>query len=410
MDKDLGSLLRSKKSAYQKIEQKNTNDDFKTPEEAAAADDLGTAAPAVDNPEPPKKRFQWHWPPNRQEGLAGGGVLLLLVVGLVVILGHRGPQPVASVTTKPKTTASAKPTPTTVPSNLTGLPVDPSVNLRPVTAVMVENSLAARPQSGLSQAGIIFEAIAEGGITRFMAVFQDNTPSEVGPVRSARPYFVGWSMGFDAAYAHVGGSPDALADISNWGVRDLNQFYNGAYYHRVSSRASPHNVYTGIDSLNQLEAKKGYTSSHYTSIVRKKAKPLKTPTAGAIQLKLSGANYNVSYAYNPKTNSYNRNEGGAAQIDAATGSQLSPTVVVAMVVPLSQGALDASGAYYSNYQYLGSGTAYVFQDGGVAQGQWTKADNSSSISFTLNGKPLALDPGQTWLTAVHASSDVTYQP
>ena len=101
---------------------------------------------------------------------------------------------------------------------------------------MVENSLAARPQSGLSQAGVVFEALAEGGVTRFMALYQDTTPTNVGPIRSARPYFIEWAMGFDAAYAHVGGSPVALSDIKAWNVQDLNQFYYGGYYHRISSR------------------------------------------------------------------------------------------------------------------------------------------------------------------------------
>jgi hypothetical protein len=411
MDKDLGSRLRSKKSAPESAAPATTKTEFKTPEEVAAADDLAAAAPVVDQAKPPKRfNFKWGWPPKRDEGLIGGGVLLLLVVGLVAILGHRSPQPVANVNGNNKAAVSPEATPKTVASNLTGLQVDPSVNLRPVTAVMVENSLAARPQSGLSQAGVVFEAIAEGGVTRFMALFQDNVAGNVGPIRSARPYYVGWSMGFDAGYAHVGGSPDALSDIRAWGVRDLDQFANGGSYHRVSNRPNPHNVYTSIDALNQLEAKKGYTASKYSGFVRKSAKALKTPTARAIQLKLSGANYNVSYVYNAQNNSYDRSEGGAAHSDAETGGQLSPSVVVAMVIPLGQGALDASGAYYSNYQYQGSGTAYVFQDGGVTVGQWTKADNSTQITFTANGKPLALDPGQTWLTAVSASSAVSYQP
>src|SRR5581483_6348891 len=115
--------------------------------------------------------------------------------------------------------------PTTVASTLTGLPVDPSVNKRQVTAVMIENSLDARPQSGLDQAGIVFEALAEGGVTRFMALFQDTQPDYIGPVRSARPYYIQWLLGYDAAYAHVGGSPDALNDITAWHVKDLNQFY-----------------------------------------------------------------------------------------------------------------------------------------------------------------------------------------
>src|SRR5262249_15833287 len=152
---------------------------------------------------------------------------------------------------KPKKVIAQKVTaPAVTLSTLSGLPVDPAVNQRPVTGVMIENSVQARPQSGLNQAGVVFEAIAEGGITRFLALYQDTTPDNVGPIRSARPYYEQWALGFDAGYAHVGGSPEALNDIKAWGVRDLDQFYNSGSYHRISSREAPHNVYTGITTLN----------------------------------------------------------------------------------------------------------------------------------------------------------------
>ena len=91
-------------------------------------------------------------------------------------------------------------------------------------------------QSGLAQAGVIFEAVAEGGITRYMALYQDTSPGYIGPIRnSARPYFIQWALGFDAAYAHVGGSPEAISDIQTWNVKDIDQFYNGSYYQRVTT-------------------------------------------------------------------------------------------------------------------------------------------------------------------------------
>ncbi|HVW23590.1 MAG TPA: DUF3048 domain-containing protein [Candidatus Saccharimonadales bacterium] len=398
---------------------KSDGDKFVTPEAAAAADDLKTSAPVVSSPESTEEKsgfklpfnlsYQFKWPPSKIElaALTGAAFVLIMLGWFIFGSGHSG-EP--KFKTKKPVVAKVAPKPTTVPSTLSGLPVDPSANQRPVTGVMVENSLDARPQSGLSQAGVVFEAVAEGGITRFLALYQDQVPTNVGPVRSARPYYIQWNLGFDAAYAHVGGSPDALNDISAWGVKDLNQFYNGGSYHRVSSRPAPHNVYTGIDTLNQLEAAKGYTSSNFTGFVRKKAAPAKKPTATSVALNMSyGNDYNVSYTYVPKTNSYARNEGGQAQIDANTNQQLSPTVVIAMVVPLGQGALDASGAYYSDYAVVGSGTVYVFQDGGVTTGTWSKADNNSQIQFTTaSGQPLALDPGQAWLTAIPDASKVSY--
>lgn len=387
---------------------------FEPPETAAAHDtppielELPAAAPRKNFGH--KLRPRLHWPPGKREYLALAA--LLVVAGgsaaLFVSLHRPAPKPVAIVT-KPKPVASA-PKPTTVPSDLTGLPVDPSVNQRPVTAVMIENSLEARPQSGLSQAGVVFEALAEGGITRFMALYQDTQPSNVGPVRSARPYYVQWALGFDAAYAHVGGSPLALQDISSWGVHDLNQFYNGSYYHRISSRAAPHNVYTSLAELNQLEASKGITGSNFTPWPRKADAPAKQPNASSIDLTLSWADYNVHYDYVAATNSYNRSEGGQPHIDANGNVQISPKVVVAMVIPEQNGALDSTGAYYSDYAVIGSGTAYVFQDGTVTQGQWSKTGNNAPLTFTdSNGQPLKFNAGQTWLTAVKSASAVSYK-
>jgi hypothetical protein len=358
-------------------------------------------------------KLNLQWPPRKKEWIIIAVVVAALVAAVVSTQAlTRGPAPVASVTHKTK----AKPVkvvaqPATVPSTLTGLPVEPSVNKRPVTAVMVENSLDARPQSGLGPAGVVFEAIAEGGVTRFMAVYEDTTPENVGPIRSARPYYVAWSLGFEAGYAHVGGSPDGLADIKSWGVRDLDQFANGGSYHRIDSREAPHNVYSSILTLQQLEASKGYNTSTYTGFVRKAAAPSKAPNATSIDLSLSGYYYNPHFQYNASTNSYDRSEAGAPHIDQNSGQVLSPSVVIAMVTPLGRGELDSSDAYYSDYTVIGSGAAYIFQDGVIATGHWNKASNTSQITFTDDaGKTMGLNPGQTWLTAVSSTNSISYNP
>ena len=338
-------------------------------------------------------------------------VALLIVamagaISLIILHNNKLTQPVAAATIK-KVMA-----PTTVASTLTGLPVSPDVNSRPVTAVMIENTTFARPQSGLAEAGVVFEALAEGGVTRFMAVYQDTQPSYLGPVRSVRPYYIEWALGFNASIAHVGGSPDALQDISTWNVQNLDEFYNAGAYERISSRDAPHNVYTSIAQLNQLETSKGFTTSKYTGFPRKMESPAKTPTATSIDLTFSADVYNVHYDYVAATNSYKRSEGGAPQIDVdqnGTQTQVTPKVVVAMIIPYSLGALDSSGAYYSEYQVIGSGPVYIFQDGSVETGTWTKLGNSSQITFTAsNGQVLPLNPGQTWIEALGSTQDLNY--
>ncbi len=399
---------------------------FHTPEEVAAHDDVHAPATLTDHPAEEtheaaadngswfsrlKNRVHPHWPPKKREWIAS--VVIVLVCGSIIgfVLTHTGSKPVANAARPAPTKPKAPPKPTTVPSTLSGLPVDPSINKLPVTGVMIENSPQARPQSGLGQASVVFEAIAEGGVTRFLALYQDSSPSNVGPVRSARPYYEQWALGFDAAYAHVGGSPDGLADIKAWNVKDLDEFHNAGSYHRISSRAAPHNVYTAISTLNQLETSKGYTTSTFTGFARKADSPAKVPTAKSINVILSGPTYNAHYDYIAATNSYNRSEGGAPQFDANTNAVISPKVVVVLVMPYSLGALDSSGAYYSEYNTLGSGPAYVFQDGTVTTGQWSKASNATQFTFTdASGKPLKLNTGQTWLTAVGAQKDVNFTP
>lgn len=398
----------------------NTNAPFQTPEEVVASASAQPSAPlatessgTVANGQRAPishhlKKLALRWPPSRKEVIIGCAIAFMIVSGLGSwLLTHRGPKPVAAA---PKISIVKKPAvvvPTTVPSILSGLPVEPIVNGRPITGVMIENSLDARPQSGLTQASVVFEAIAEGGITRFLALFQDTQPDNVGPVRSARPYYLQWALGFDATYAHVGGSPEALANIKSWGVKDMDQFYNSGSYHRISTRYAPHNVYTSLATLAQLEASKGYGASTFKGWLRKADSPLATPTAKSIDLAISGPTYNAHYDYDVASHTYKRSEGGSAHIDADTNVQISPKVVIALV--MSYGF--KSDGYHSDYNTLGSGQAYIFQDGGVTIGTWNKADNASPFGFLdSTGKPLALNAGQTWLSAVRAATNVTSSP
>ena len=364
-------------------------------------------------PQPPKsKRRFWQSWSKKQWIIAGSIAVLVIASGItttfVLTRSKKATAPVHPpvAVTKP----TPKPVvPTTVPATLTGLPVDPSVNQRPVTAVMIENSTAARPQSGLDQAGVVFEARAEGGITRFVALFQDTAPSYVGPVRSVRPYYIAWLLGFDAAVAHVGGSGEALNDLKSWNVKNLDQEANGGYFTRITSRPAPHNVYTSIANLNALEAKRGYGAANYTGFVRKPEAPSKTPNATSISFNISSAAYAAHYDYNAANNTYARSVGGAPHMEldqAGNKTQIAPKVVVALVMPQS---LEADGLHVV-YGTIGSGPMYVFQDGVVQQGTWHKTSNTSQFTFTdANGQSLALNPGQTWITAVGNSNLVSYK-
>lgn len=376
------------------------NQPFKTPDEVANTD---AAQPHDDEADASPKRKWWQldWPPSKRQ------IIISAVIAVLAISGAAAFALVGRDKTHSVLTVSSPKHKKVITSPLTGLTVTEKQAKLPVTGVMIENSLQARPQSGLGSAGVVFEAIAEAGITRFLALYQEAEPGSLGPIRSARPYFVRWAQGFDAGYAHVGGSPQALQNIRTWGVRDLDQFYNAGAYHRTTDRYAPHNMYTSMAKLHQLEKSKGYKTSKFTGFPRKKAKPAKQPTARTISFAISSYEYNVRYAYSAKSNTYARFEGGKPHIDANSGKQIRANVVIALVMPYS---LEPDG-YHSAYKNLGSGKAFIFQDGTVTNAVWRKKSNKAQITFEDGkGNPIKLNAGKTWLTALRSSSEISYKP
>jgi hypothetical protein len=307
------------------------------------------------------------------------------------------PPPVAKQEEPPK--------PTTVASRLTGVQIQPELNDLPSTGVMIENSPDARPQSGLYDAGVVFEAIAEGGITRFLALYQESKPEYIGPVRSVRPYYLDFLKPFDAPIAHAGGSGPALTQLRVEKFRDLEAFQNPAYYQRVNSRVAPHNLYSGRSRLLELQKKKGWDKSTYTGFVRKAEAKAATPTASRISLAISGFYYNPKFIYDPATNSYLREQAGKPHVDEKARKQINPKVVVVVVMT------HRYSGVYSVYGTKGHGTAFIFQDGAVTKGIWEKKSRGSQFSFgDANGAPMGLNPGQTWVSVVSSSSAVVYKP
>lgn len=355
-------------------------------------------------------------PPKKRLLIVSGASLGVLLLG-IAYLQFFGPK-VADPNPDPLVSSSyVAPVPTTKPSPLTGVEVEIALAERPVTGVMIENSVDARPQSGLVDAGIVFEAIAEGGITRFLALYQEAQPDYVGPIRSARPYYVRWAAGFDAAYAHSGGSGEALALIQSLGVKDMDHGkYGEQYFTRVSNRYAPHNVYTSMARLDELKTSKGYTSSTFTPFVRIQkdttedaATETTTPTttpATSISFNISSPLYNTSYAYDATANVYKRTLANQPHTDERSGKQITPSVVVALIAPYS---IHPDGVH-SVYGNIGSGKVLIFQNGTMAEGTWEKSTDTAPLAFKdASGTDIALQPGQTWITVV-PDGKVSYTP
>lgn len=313
------------------------------------------------------------------------------------------PKPIPTIVVK------SKPKPKQVYySPLTGLPVaNESDRSKPVTGIMIENSPDARPQSGIKQAEVVYEAIAEGGITRFLAIYQQDKPQLIGPVRSIRPYYLDWLQPYNASIAHVGGSALALQQVRNGTWRDIDQFFNGNSYWRASDRYAPHNVYTSFAKLDALNQSKGYTSSTPKELLRGDTKPAATPTASSISVHISGPTYDSSYTYNTTDNTYTRSQGGAVMTDREEGA-ITPKVVIVMTVQQQE---IWEETWRESMQTTGEGKAVIFQNGTATEATWHKATSSDQLSFTdANGQQVELARGQTWITAIPPDRSVTWQP
>lgn len=344
-------------------------------------------------------------------------ITLIIVLSVLIVAGGGWATWAVTHRAKAAPTQAAvnkKPTPTPKPvqkyySPLTGEEVaTKAATTAPVTAVMIENSPDARPQSGLKNSDVVFEAIAEGGITRFMVLYQQAKPQLVGPVRSLRIYDIDWMAPFNASIAHVGGSAAALKEIRDGQWRDLDQFFNGTSYWRATDRYAPHNVYTSFAKLDALNQLKNYTSSTVIGFSRKDSTAAKTPTATKINVTISSSLYNSSYTYNTSTNTYDRSQGGKPHLDREDG-QISPRVVVVMSV---QEQTVMQDGYREQITTVGSGPAWIFQDGTEQTVTWHKISQAAQLTFTdANGNDVPLARGQTWITAVpgNRGGSVTWQ-
>lgn len=283
-------------------------------------------------------------------------------------------------------------------SPLTGVAVkDETTTKQAVTAIMIENSPDARPQSGLKSAGVVYEAIAEGGITRFLAIYQESKPQLIGPVRSVRMYYVDWAAPYNASIAHIGGSAAALAEVRNGNYRDIDQFFNAPYYWRATDRYAPHNVYTSFEKLDALNAKKGYTTSSFAGFARTDGKPAATLAAKSIDMTISGPTFNTHYDYDTNSNTYLRSVGGEPSNDREDG-RIAPAVVIGIKVDMTRIMEDG---YRESITTTGSGSAVIFQNGTATEGTWRKNSRGEQIEFyDAAGKLLSLNRGQTWITAI----------
>ena len=380
--------------------------------------------------------------------------LVFLFVGIFGILGGAGC--ILAIFLLPKETLpelefpqvpSATQTSNKIYSDLTGLELA-SVEQKTAPAFCIQTpngNDGARPHSGLVDAGVVFEAIAEAGITRFAAIYQNQTQAVIGPIRSLRIYYLEWDTPFDCVIVHAGGAPDALEAVKN-GYKDLTENY--AYMYR-GNRASRrwNNLFTTSHYLNQAAADRGWGTSNIKgfsrmtpteskknridSTIKEKLSIVTATTTNTSELApktthmtfdfAGSSTFDVNYDYDASSNTYKRSYGNGEIHDSyvcptddqgeknpediCTLQQVSPSVVVAMVVQEHR----ASDNYHEAITTTGSGDAYIFQNGIAIKGTWHKNTAQDQITFTdENGAEIKLAPGQTFISAVPNYGSIAY--
>lgn len=324
------------------------------------------------------------------------------------------PKPTVVTATKstPVPSPTPVPTPVTMASPLTGVLLTPQQAGRPITAVVIENHPDARPQSGLGDAGVVYEANAEGGITRFLAFFLDNRPASIGPVRSLRTYFVDWALEFNAPVAHAGGNADALDLVSPLGMKDMNalSFAADAFFRQHDRNvATEHTLYTNSDKLDALEARLGFAKpSSFTPSPRKVDAPSAAPAHPNIHIEFSYAGYQVDYRYDASTNDYARSLAGVPHVDRITGKQIHVKNVVVEMMPTSHGT-TRTGEQTVIMGTVGRGAGWVMRDGDVTPITWIKDSHSARTKLVdVTGTDVALDAGNTWYSIVPVGNNVSF--
>lgn len=276
--------------------------------------------------------------------------------------------------------------------------------------VMIENSTVARPQRGLSKADIVYEALAEGDITRFLAVFLSQS-SQIGPIRSAREYYFDWLTEYRGAYAHWGGNEYVRALAGRiFGKKDLDQFAIGGptFYRIPPGSRSEHSGHSTTDRLWEVATKRGVNNkSSFESWKFKDDQPLNPPSHGIINIGLKGK-YSVRWEFDAASNSYKRFNGGVAHMDREHNVQLSAKNVVVIFMQNLGYKQVTPGVSNRNFVTIGSGAAKIFRDGTLVDGSWKKDSREARTKlFDANGVEIELNRGQIWMEMLPVGTSVT---
>jgi hypothetical protein len=291
-------------------------------------------------------------------------------------------------------------------SVLTGLEIEKDDIDNRAFAVMLDNFYTARPQAGLSQADIVYEILAEGPITRYMAIFQSEYPINIGPVRSARPYFVKKSLEFNAFYTHVGGSPQGLIDIKRLSSYDIDAMSCRANtFWRIDYKKIPHNMYTSSDAILKEANRKNYETNEIidfldfykedTMINGKDSSIIKIQYKKPIGSDKVG--YTSEYRYDKEKGFYYRYTNGEKYIDENNDEKLTAKNI--LIQYASTKVIDDKGR--RDIDIVGNGNGKYFTNGQYINVTWKKENEKSrTIFYNKDSEEIKLNRGKTWIQVV----------
>lgn len=325
-------------------------------------------------------------------------LVLVLALGLAVA-GGAG--------CRPRRAPGPEPEPVAWP--LTGLEAPSADDVRArVVSVKIENSPAARPQTGLDEADVVYETLTEGGITRFNALYHSKAPDQVGPVRSARLSDVTLVPQYEALFAYSGANFVVESAIEGAGLDDMFFGRNPGPYQRSSSRKAPHNLYVDVPALREAAVEKGYDEQREVETGWFEGDlPSADATVTTVSVPFREQN-RVEWEYRPESRTYTRDINGQPHVDTTSdGPYEARNIVVLHARTQETEKRDVRGSATLEIVLSGSGAATLFRDGKRFDGRW-EAEDGSPPAFTATGDGrLPLAPGVTWIEVVPTDFEVT---
>jgi hypothetical protein len=285
---------------------------------------------------------------------------------------------------------------------LTGVGSETKTDGRAV-AVMINNHPKARPQSGLNKADIVYELLAEGDVTRFLAVFQSEKPDNMGPVRSARDYYIDIAKGLDALFIAHGYSEEAKELLERDFVDNLNgMVYDGTLFKRASFRDAPHNSYITYENVLKGAKEKKYSINQsppeFQFLSEEDSKSVMGNDAKSVMISYSASGvFNSTYEYDESVGKYKRYSDGDQTIDYETKKPI--LVDNLFIIETTHQVIDEAAHKEIDLQSGGSG--YLVQKGKVMEVEW-KNDNGLLVPIR-NGEVVPFVQGKTWVNVVPAN-------